>query len=83
MIKFLKEIRKFAVAATVYAWLIGNILWMVILQVLGNALGVSWLEVEHNLRVFAFSPTMKEVHESKLRNGTADSEFSKNIKWDN
>jgi hypothetical protein len=81
MIKLLKAGRKLIVVATVYAWIIGNILWMVILQVLGNSLGVSWLEVEHNLRVFALSPTMKEVHENKLKNGTADPEFSKNVKW--
>jgi hypothetical protein len=81
MINLLKASRKVIVVASVYAWIFGNILWMVILQVLGNSLGVSWLEVEHNLKIFAWSPTMKEVHENKLKNGTADPEFSKNVQW--
>ncbi len=67
----------------VYAWVAGNILWMVILHVLGNSFGVSWLEVEHDLRVYAWSPTMKEVHIKELKNGTGDPKFSENIKWGN
>ena len=82
MMNLIKTVRKMAVVATVYAWIIGNILWMFIANVLGNAMGVSWLEVEHNLRIFAWSPTMKEVHENDVKNGNADSEFSKNVQWD-
>ena len=71
------------VVATVYGWIIGNFLWILIANVLGNIMGVSWLEVEHNLRIFGWSPTMKEIHENKVKNGNADSEFSKNIQWTN
>ena len=83
MMNLIKAIRGIAVVIMVYAWIIGNILWMFIANVLGNAMGVSWLEVEHNLRIFAWSPTMKEVHENDVKNGNADSEFSKNIQWIN
>ena len=64
-----------------FAWLIGNFIWMAILHSLGNLLGVSWQEVDHALRVFSWSPTMKEIEESNTRQGKADPEFNKNIQW--
>jgi hypothetical protein len=62
-------------------WLIGNLIWLAILHSLGNMLGVSWLEVDHVLKVISWSPTMKEIHERDMRRGTGDPEFSKNIQW--
>lgn len=68
--------------ALVTAWIVGNFLWVFIVHSLGNALGVSWLEVDHALRVFSWSPTLKELHEkSNNLEGLGDPEFSKNIQW--
>jgi len=64
-----------------FAWLVGNFIWLAIVHSLGNALGVSWLEVDHALKVFSWSPTLKEIHERDMKRGTGDPEFSKNIKW--
>ena len=64
-----------------FGWLIGNFLWMAIVHSLGNALGVSWLEVDHVLRVFSWSPTLKEIEESNMRQGKGDPEFWKNVQW--
>jgi hypothetical protein len=64
-----------------FAWLVGNFIWLAIVHSLGNALGVSWLEVDHALKVFSWSPTLKEIHERDMKKGTGDPEFSKNIKW--
>jgi hypothetical protein len=62
-------------------WLVGNFLWMAIVHSLGNLLGVSWLEVDHALRVFSWSPTLKEIQESNMRQGKGDPEFWENVKW--
>lgn len=64
-----------------FGWLIGNFLWMAIVHSLGNLLGVSWLEVDHALRVFSWSPTLKEIEESNMRQGKGDPEFWENVKW--
>jgi hypothetical protein len=54
---------------------------MAIVHSLGNLLGVSWLEVDHALRVFSWSPTLKEIEESNMRQGKGDPEYWENIKW--
>jgi hypothetical protein len=67
-------------SALFFAWLVGNFIWAGILHALGNALGVSWLEVDHALRVFSWSPTVKELHE-QIEGGLGGPEFSKNFQW--
>ena len=68
-------------SALFFGWLVGNFIWLAILHSLGNMLGVSWLEVDHVLKVISWSPTMKEIHERNMKKGTGDPEFSKNIQW--
>jgi hypothetical protein len=58
----------------------GNLLWLVTLHVVGSALDVSWIEVEHTLRPFAFV----SLREMMKRNGRSEEyikEREKNIDW--
>lgn len=62
--------------------LLGNLLWLITLHVIASALDVSWLDVEHTLRPFAFV-SYKEMMVKNGRSQEYINERSKNIKWDN
>lgn len=60
--------------------IIGNISWLIILDVIGSALNVSWLEVEHAIKPFGFV----SYKEMMIRNGKSQeyiNKVGKNI-WD-
>ena len=81
MEKIYKTLRQIFTIYFVFIWLFGNLMWGVILRSAGVVLGVSWIEVEQVLRVYSWSPTVKEIHRVKTINGNADPDFEKNFKW--
>lgn len=58
----------------------GNLLWLLVLNVIGSVLNVSWIDVEDKLRPFAFV-SYKEIMVKNGRSQEYINERSKNINW--
>jgi hypothetical protein len=85
MINLVNEIRKKTTTAIfiIFAeiWVFGNILWLIIVNLIANAIGVSWLDVEHYVRFTSINPSLREIHKENVRNGSGDPDFAKNIQF--
>lgn len=58
----------------------GNFLWVLVLNAIGSVLNVSWIDVEHVLRPFAFV----SYNEIMAKNGESEEYINakrKNIDW--
>lgn len=58
----------------------GNILWLIVLNTVGNIINVSWVDIEHVVRPYGFM-SFKQMHERNGRDKEYVREFRENIKF--
>jgi len=76
----MEKIKELFVVYLLTFWMIGNIIWIIVVHGVANYLNMSWMDVEHAIRPFTFTPTLKEMYIEDLRRGEPrDLKYEKNI----